>query len=221
MSLEDRLTILEAAVAHLLNLRQAESMPPPPLPGYPSLPPDSPLSEPIGGPGRPLPVPAPSALATPHPHPDWLPVLHTNGSAACGLPGVYLILPVSGVYKATPEALRILPRIQDAETGFWIVEPYREPRSDDVVRCASCGHPIEVWTNRDLDYRPYLLDEVGNPMYPRKAHEANWDAEQAALAERERARRDEQQQEASLLQLKAQAQQLHAAVSPWTMNNAP
>jgi hypothetical protein len=138
--------------------------------------------------------PATSVLTSslyPQPHPDWLPVYHQNGPAACGRPGVYLTRRVSGVQKADISVVRILPRTTDPGTGFPILEPYREPRSDDIVRCVGCQNILELWSNTDLDYRMWLDNEIGQPMFP-SLTQRSADATDARLAA-----------------LKAQAESLH------------
>jgi hypothetical protein len=168
MRLKDRVAILEGLVARLL--REIEEQRGVPEMWPVSEPPAAltPQAPPLAAPPYVEP-PATSVLTSslyPQPHPDWLPVYHQNGPAACGRPGVYLTRRVSGVQKADPSVVRILPRMTDPGTGFPILEPYREPRSDDVVMCAGCQYPLELWSNIDLDYRLWLDNEIHQPMYP-------------------------------------------------------
>jgi hypothetical protein len=193
MRLKDRVAILEGLVARLLReIEEQREIPemwpvsdPSPAPVFP------PLAAP---PQSPPPYPPESGITSslyPQPHPDWLPVYHQNGPAACGRPGVYLTRRVSGVQKADISVVRILPRMTDPGTGFPILEPYREPRSDDVVMCAGCQYPLELWTSADLDYRMWLDNEIGQPMFP-SLTQRSADAADARLAA-----------------LKAQAESLH------------
>jgi hypothetical protein len=134
------------------------SRPTPPEPPPPEPPPPEPPP--------PAPPPEPDLGYLPRPHPDWLPVVHAFGPQPCGKPGLYLTHRVSGVQRADPQAVRILPRIQEGTSGLWINEPFRAPLSTDQVRCAGCVQPLEIWGSADLDYRPYLDNEIGQPMYP-------------------------------------------------------
>jgi hypothetical protein len=189
MRLKDRVAILEGLVARLLREIEEQRDTPAILPL--SDPYSAPVFPPLAAPPQ---SPAESVLTSslyPQPHPDWLPVYHQNGPAACGRPGVYLTRRVSGVQKADLSVVRILPRMTDPGTGFPILEPYREPRSDDVVMCAGCQYPLELWSNTDLDYRPWLDDEIHQPMFPSRTQHAA-DAADMRLAA-----------------LKAQAESLH------------
>lgn len=196
MRLKDRVAILEGLVARLLREieEQRDTSMSPPLILPLSDPNSAPVAPPLAAPPYVEPPTAPvltQSLYIPQPHPDWLPVYHQNGPAACGQPGVYLTRRVSGVQKADPSVVRILPRMTDPGTGFPILEPYREPRSDDVVMCAGCQYPLELWSNTDLDYRPWLDDEIRQPMFPSRTQHAA-DAADMRLAA-----------------LKAQAESLH------------
>lgn len=165
--LEARLTILEALVSRLLQEIRVHDIParPPPLTTWEQVGPSS-------APTIAVPTIDPETgnevwTGPPQPHPDWLAVVHANGPAACHQPGLFLTQRVSGVHIARREHVRILPRQRDPETGIWISEPFRAPISSDLVVCQSCAHPIDIWTARDLDYRPYLDNEIGQPMHPR------------------------------------------------------
>jgi hypothetical protein len=187
--LKDRVAILEGLVARLL--REIEEQRDRPEMWPVSDPNPAPVFPPLAAPPQ---SPAESVLTSslyPQPHPDWLPVYHQNGPAACHQPGVYLTRRVSGVQKADPSVVRILPRMTDPGTGFPILEPYREPRSDDVVMCAGCQYSLELWSNTDLDYRPWVDNEIHQPMYP-SLTQRSADATDARLAA-----------------LKAQAESLH------------
>lgn len=195
MRLKDRVAILEGLVARLLREIEEHRV----TEEYLNRPEMWPMSDPHSAPvvpplAAPPQSPAESVLTSslyPQPHPDWLPVYHMNGPAACGRPGVYLTRRVSGVQKADISVVRILPRMTDPGTGFPILEPYREPRSDDVVMCAGCQYPLELWSNTDLDYRPWVDNEIHQPMYP-SLTQRSADATDARLAA-----------------LKAQAESLH------------
>jgi hypothetical protein len=215
-NLEDRLNILEGLVGRLLyevnQLRDDVHLPPHlwPVGRTPPLPPeDHPFDTSV--------VSSNPLNPQPRPHPDWLLVQHQK----CGGPGVYLTQRVSGVQVANRDVVRILPRTIDPEGGYWITEPYRAPMSSDVVLCATCAQPIDIWTNRDLDYRPWLDNEIGQPMYPKSQYlSASPDIfeqrEREALARHEEALRldaaeqvkYQQYQEDQLLKLKQQAQTL-------------
>jgi hypothetical protein len=193
MRLKDRVAILEGLVARLLREIEEQREIPEMWPVSDPSPALTPQAPPLAAPPYAEP-PATSVLTSslyPQPHPDWLPVYHQNGPAACGRPGVYLTRRVSGVQKADISVVRILPRTTDPGTGFPILEPYREPRSDDVVMCAGCQYPLELWSNTDLDYRPWVDNEIHQPMYP-SLTQRSADATDARLAA-----------------LKAQAESLH------------
>jgi len=180
VDLESRLEILEALVARLLRERfldlpaphQPEASDPPPrsssLLTWERIEPPPPVS-----PSAPLLTQDASQFVHPEPHPAWLPVVHANGSTACGRPGLFLTQRVSGVHKAGPNFVRILPRLRDPATGIWITEPFRAPVSSDLVVCASCASPLEIWSSQDLDYRPHLDNEIGQPMHPKAASAAS------------------------------------------------
>ena len=174
MANDDRLAILEALVARLVSEVQQ-------LRDHPSRPPLSEIVEAAkkaaglldgeqmsSSPSPAIPISVPDIGYVPTPRPEWLPVGHSNGPAACGGPGVYLTQRVSGVHTASSDPIRILPRVQDTSTGVWINEPFRAPISSDLVRCSTCTQPLDLWTNRDLDYHPWLDNEIGQPMYPRR-----------------------------------------------------
>jgi hypothetical protein len=201
--LKDRVAILEGLVARLLREIEEQREIPERWPVTES--PPAPVAPPLAGPSYVEP-PATSVLTSslyPQPHPDWLPVYHQNGPAACGRPGVYLTRRVSGVQKADPSVVRILPRMTDPGTGFPILEPYREPRSDDVVMCAGCQLPLELWSSTDLDYRIWLDNEIHQPMYPSLT--------QRPLVPQHISRAAAQAEalDARLATLKAQAESLH------------
>jgi hypothetical protein len=193
MRLKDRVAILEGLVARLLREIEEQRDIPEMWPVSDPSPALTPQAPPLAAPPYVEP-PATSVLTSslyPQPHPDWLPVYHQNGPAACGRPGVYLTRRVSGVQKADISVVRILPRTTDPGTGFPILEPYREPRSDDIVRCVGCQNILELWSNTDLDYRMWLDNEIGQPMFP-SLTQRSADATDARLAA-----------------LKAQAESLH------------
>ena len=201
-SLESRLQILEALVARVLAEIRVQHISVEPPPGVPvSVPTLQAAARASSSPPSPVEPPPVSAPPTPfdpkpEPHPDWLPVLHAHGPAACHTPALYLTQRVSGVRRADPTLVRILPRVQDPTSptpGLVITEPWRAPISSDLVRCAGCLVPIEIWTSQDLDYRPHLDDEIDQPLYPRRA---------SAFSDEER-----------LAQLKAQAAHLREQVT--------